>query len=208
MGQYEQGRSVVGEVGELVVTLPTSSMPVMFWGDPGGQRYRESYFDMFPGLWRHGDWIRFDPDGGSVIYGRSDSTINRYGIRMGTAELYRVVEARPEIAESVVVDLGFVGRPSLLTMFVVLQPGKTLDDALVAPLQHNIRTQASPRHVPDRIYQVQAIPRTLTGKKMEVPVLRLLLGAPAEKVAQPDTMSNPQRIAFFVQLAHEMARPA
>lgn len=141
MGQYEQGRSVVGEVGELVVTLPTSSMPVMFWGDPGGQRYQESYFDMFPGLWRHGDWIRFDPDGGSVIYGRSDLTINRYGIRMGTAELYRVVEARPEIAESVVVDLEFVGRPSPLTTFVVLQPGKTPDDELVAQLS----TTSAPR---------------------------------------------------------------
>jgi len=204
----EQGCSVVGDVGELVVTLPMPSMPVMFWGDAKGQRYQESYFDMFPGLWRHGDWIRFDADGTSVIYGRSDSTINRHGIRMGTAELYRVVEARPEIADSLVVDLEFLGRPSLMLMFVVLQPGKALDDALVAQLQQDIRTKASPRHVPDRIYQVQAIPRTLTGKKMEVPVRRLLLGAPVEKVAQPDTMSNPQSIAFFVQLAHEMARPA
>lgn len=197
----EAAQPVIDEVGELVVAQPMPSMPVKFWGDEQGQRLRESYFDMFPGLWRHGDWIRFHADGTSIIYGRSDSTINRFGIRMGTAELYRVVEGLPEIADSLVVDLEYLGRPSFMPLFVVLQPGVVLDDALVARITGAIRSQASARHVPDRVYQVQGIPRTLTGKKMEVPVRKLLLGAPANQVAHAETMSNPESLAFFVALA-------
>lgn len=204
----EAGQPVVDEVGELVITQPMPSMPVYFWNDAGDRRYRESYFETFPGRWRHGDWIRFHADGTSIIYGRSDSTINRFGIRMGTAELYRVVEAVPEVVDSLVVDLEYLGRPSCLALFVVLQPGAALDDALKARILGDIRTQASARHVPDRVEQVRAIPRTLTGKKMEVPVRKLLLGAPVEQVARPETMSNPESIDYFVQLAREFNAPA
>ncbi len=200
----EQGRPVVGEVGELVVTKPMPSMPVFFWNDPGDRRYRESYFEMFPGAWRHGDWIRFTSEGTSVIFGRSDSTINRHGIRMGTAEIYRVVEALPEVRDSLVVDLEYLGRPSLMPLFVVLQPGLQLDDVLRARIRDAVRTQASPRHVPDRIWQVDEVPRTLTGKKMEVPVRRLLLGTPLDKVAHPDAMANPCSLDFFVRLATQL----
>jgi acetoacetyl-CoA synthetase len=197
----ERGRAVVGEVGELVVTQPMPSMPVYFWNDPGQRRYRESYFEMFPGVWRHGDWIRFTPEGASVIFGRSDSTINRYGIRMGTAEIYRVVEALPEVADSLVVDLEYLGRPSFLPLFVVLRAGIALDDGLRARITGAIRQQASARHVPDAVYPVEEIPRTLTGKKMEVPVRRLLLGAAVGEVAHPDAMANPRSLDFFVRLA-------
>lgn len=197
----EQGEPVVDEVGELVITEPMPSMPVCFWNDPGNQRYLDSYFDTFPGKWRHGDWIRFTPRGTSVIYGRSDSTINRFGIRMGTAEIYRVVESLPEVRDSMVVDLEFLGRPSFMPLFVVLHEGQTLTEDLSKRIADEIRTKASPRHVPNQIYQVSDIPRTLTGKKMEVPVRRLLLGSPAEKVAHPDAMANPQSLAFFVALA-------
>lgn len=200
----EQGRAIVGDVGELVVTQPMPSMPVFFWNDPEQRRYRESYFEMFPDVWRHGDWIRFTPEGTSVIFGRSDSTINRFGIRIGTAEIYRVVEALPEVLDSLVVDLEYLGRPSFMPLFVVLQPGAVLDDALVRRIESAIRTQASARHVPNRIWQVDDIPRTLTGKKMEVPVRRLLLGSPIGKVAHPDAMANPSSLDFFVGLAAQL----
>lgn len=197
----EQGEAVVDEVGELVITQPMPSMPVYFWNDPGNQRYLDSYFDTFPGKWRHGDWIRFTPRGTSIIYGRSDSTINRFGIRMGTAEIYRVVEALPEVRDSMVVDLEFLGRESFMPLFVVLHEGQSLTDELANQIAAQIRSKASPRHVPNKIYQVADIPRTLTGKKMEVPVRRLLLGSPAEKVAHPDAMANPQSLDFFIDLA-------
>jgi acetoacetyl-CoA synthetase len=197
----EQGRPVVDEVGELVITRPMPSMPVRFWNDPGDRRYRESYFETFPGVWRHGDWIRFTPRGTAVIYGRSDSTINRFGIRIGTAEIYRVVEELPEVLDSLVVDLEYLGRPSALLLFVVLAPGAALDDTLRATLLDRIRTQASARHVPDAVHAVPEIPRTLTGKKMEVPVRKLLLGAPLAKVASPDAMANPGSLDYFVKLA-------
>lgn len=200
----EQGRPVVGEVGELVITKPMPSMPAYFWNDPEFNRYRESYFEMFPGLWRHGDWIRFTPEGTSVIYGRSDSTINRFGIRMGTAEIYRVVEALPEVCDSLVLDLEYLGRPSSMPLFVVLQPEVLLDDALKSRIENAIRKQASARHVPNFIWQVDEIPRTLTGKKMEVPLRRLLLGTPVEAVAHPDAMANPHSLDFFVRLATEL----
>jgi acetoacetyl-CoA synthetase len=197
----EAGQPVVDEVGELVITQPMPSMPVYFWNDPGNKRYLESYFETFPGVWRHGDWIRFTPRGSSVIYGRSDSTINRHGIRMGTAEIYRVVEELPEIRDSLVVDLEFLGRESFMPLFVVLKPGFVLDEALKAKIAAQIRTKASARHVPNEVYEVAEIPRTLTGKKMEVPVRKLLLGADAHKVASPDAMANPASLEFFVALA-------
>ena len=200
----EAGQPVVDEVGELVITQPMPSMPVYFWNDPGNKRYLESYFETFAGVWRHGDWIRFTPRGSSVIYGRSDSTINRHGIRMGTAEIYRVVEELPEIRDSLVVDLEFLGRESFMPLFVVLKPGFVLDDALKAKIAAQIRTKASARHVPNQVYEVAEIPRTLTGKKMEVPVRKLLLGADAHKVASPDAMANPASLDFFVKLAAEL----
>jgi acetoacetyl-CoA synthetase len=211
----DAGRPVVDEVGELVITKPMPSMPLYFWGDEPlppcavvGQRYRESYFETFEGVWRHGDWIRFTPRGTSVIYGRSDSTINRFGIRMGTAEIYRVVEELPEVRDSLVVDLEFLGRPSFMPLFVVLKPGCVLDAALKARIADEIRSKASARHVPNEVYAVDEIPRTLTGKKMEVPVRKLLLGMPREKVASADSMANPASLEFFVGLAAQLNQEA
>ncbi|MGN1056036.1 MAG: acetoacetate--CoA ligase [Comamonas sp.] len=193
----EQGEAVVNEVGELVITLPMPSMPVFFWNDTEGKRYFDSYFDVFPGYWRHGDWISFSERGTAVIYGRSDTTINRFGIRMGTAEIYRVVEEIDAVKDSLVVDLEFLGRPSFMPLFVVLAPGQQLDAALTEQIKNAIKTKASARHVPNVVVQVPEIPRTLTGKKMELPVRKLLLGADARKVASPDAMANPHSIEFF-----------
>jgi acetoacetyl-CoA synthetase len=193
----EAGQPVIDEVGELVVTKPMPSMPLYFWNDPDGKRYRESYFEMYPGVWRHGDWIRFTRSGSSVIYGRSDSTINRHGIRMGTAEIYRVVEALPEVRDSLVIDLEYLGRESFMPLFVVLAPGVVLDEALKARIADAIRRGASARHVPNDIVAIDEVPRTLTGKKMEVPVRKLLLGQPKEKVASADAMVNPGSLVFF-----------
>jgi len=201
----EHGRPLVGEVGELVVTEPMPSMPLYFWNDPGGRRYLESYFEMYPGKWRHGDWIRITDRGSCIIYGRSDTTINRHGIRMGTAEIYRAVEGCPEVTDSLVVDLEYLGRPSHLALFVVLRPGDVLDDALKARVKASIRTLASARHVPDEVYAIEEVPRTLTGKKLELPVRKLLLGAPLEKVASPGAMANPRSLGFFVELAKRLA---
>jgi acetoacetyl-CoA synthetase len=201
----EQGRPLVGEVGELVVTAPMPSMPLYFWNDPDGRRYRESYFEMYPGKWRHGDWIRITDRGSCVIYGRSDTTINRHGIRMGTAEIYRAVEGCGEVTDSLVVDLEYLGRPSHLALFVVLRPEVVLDDALKARIKASIRALASARHVPDEVYAIEEVPRTLTGKKLELPVRKLLLGAPLEKVASPDAMANPRSLGFFVELAKRLA---
>jgi acetoacetyl-CoA synthetase len=200
----EAGKPVINEVGELVITKPMPSMPIYFWNDPGNKRYRESYFEMFPGVWRHGDWIRFTDYNSCVIYDRSDSTINRFGIRMGTSEIYRVVEELPEVLDSLVVDLEYLGRPSLMVLFVVLQQGQVIDDALRERIKLQIRTKASARHVPDEVVQVVAIPRTLNGKKMEVPVRKLLLGSDPDKVASPDVMQNPGSLAFYVEYAKSL----
>lgn len=197
----EAGNAVTNEVGELVITKPMPSMPVGFWNDPDGTRYRDAYFDTYPGVWRHGDWIRITDRGSAVIYGRSDSTINRAGIRMGTAELYQVVEALPEIADSLVVDLEYLGRDSYLPLFVVLAEGAALDDDLVARIRTGIRDGLSPRHVPDDVFAVDAIPRTFSGKKMEIPVRRLLLGKPADEAVNRDTMANPESVDWFVEFA-------
>jgi acetoacetyl-CoA synthetase len=200
----DAGKALVNEVGELVVTEPMPTMPLHFWNDPGDRRYRESYFEMYPGKWRHGDWIRFTERGTSVIYGRSDTTINRHGIRMGTAEIYRVVEELPEVMDSLVVDLEYLGRKSHLALFVVLRPGFALDDALKARIRERVRAAASARHVPDEIYAIGEVPRTLTGKKMELPVRKLLLGMPMDRVASADAMANPRSLGFFVELSRRL----
>jgi acetoacetyl-CoA synthetase len=192
------GQPVIGEVGELVITAPMPSMPVGFWGDVSGERYRASYFADFPGVWRHGDWIMMLPDGGCVIYGRSDATLNRGGVRMGTSEFYRVVERLPEIADSLVVDTGKLGEQGRLILYVVPAAGQVLDDELTGRIRSALRTELSPRHVPDEIHQVPGIPRTLSGKKLEVPVRRILLGTPVEQAADPDALANPEVLAFFV----------
>jgi acetoacetyl-CoA synthetase len=212
----EDGRPLMDEVGELVCTQPMPSMPLFFWKDEGGRRYRDSYFDMFegrdgkPAAWRHGDWIRLVPHPesgsvGAVIYGRSDATINRHGVRMGTAELYRAVEALPEVLDSLVVDLEYLGRESWMPLFVVLREGLALDDTLTQRLKQAIREALSARHVPNEVFQVAAVPRTLSGKKMELPVKKLLLGAAPEQVLKRDAMANAESIDWFVAFAQARA---
>jgi len=191
------GQSVIGVVGELVLTLPMPSMPVGFWNDPGGERYRASYFADYPGVWRHGDWIMILPDGGCVIYGRSDATLNRGGVRMGTSEFYRVVERLPEVADSLVVDTGQLGQDGRLILYVVPATGHAVDDALVTAIRSLLRTELSPRHVPDEVHQVPGIPRTLSGKKLEVPVRKILLGTPVAAAADPDALANPDVLKYF-----------
>jgi len=200
----EQGQPLIDQVGELVVTAPMPSMPLFFWNDPDGRRYRESYFEFFPGVWRHGDWCKITPRGGVVIYGRSDATINRMGVRMGTSELYRAVEGIPEVLDSLVVDLEVLGHASYMPLFVVLRPGVALDEALKGRIKQQIRTLLSPRHVPDEIFAIPDIPRTLSGKKMELPIKKILLGTRPERAASPDSMSNPQVLAYFAELAQRL----
>jgi acetoacetyl-CoA synthetase len=204
----EAGQPLIDAVGELVVTKPMPSMPLYFWNDTGGKRYFDSYFDHYPGWWRHGDWLRITPRGGAIIYGRSDTTINRHGIRMGTSEIYRVVDALPEILDSLVVDLEYLGRPSFMPLFVVLRPGIELDAPLQSRINAAIREFLSARHVPNVILAVPEIPRTLTGKKMELPVKNLLLGMPVEKIANPDAMANPASLQYFVAFAAARAAVA
>jgi acetoacetyl-CoA synthetase len=193
----EYGERVVGQVGELVITQPMPSMPVGFWNDPDGVRYQESYFDRYPGVWRHGDWIEFLPDGGCIIYGRSDATLNRGGVRMGTSEFYRVVESFDEIADSLVVDTGRLGAEGRLILYVVPAPGAELDDDLKNRIRAALRTELSPRHVPDEIHQVPGIPRTLSGKKLEVPVRKILQGTPPGLAADPNALADPDVLKYF-----------
>ncbi|MDD5295714.1 MAG: acetoacetate--CoA ligase [Rhodocyclaceae bacterium] len=197
----DAGKAQVDEVGELVCSAPMPSMPLYFWNDPDNRRYRDSYFDVYPGIWRHGDWIRITPRGGAIIYGRSDATINRHGIRMGTSELYRAVEDLPEVLDSMVVDLEYLGKESYMPLFVVLRPGQDLTPDLTKLIRDRIRVALSARHVPNEIFQVAAIPRTLSGKKMELPIKKLLLGQPLEKSANPDTMANPESLAWYADFA-------
>jgi acetoacetyl-CoA synthetase len=197
----DAGRPLLDEVGELVCTAPLPSMPLYLWGDSDGRRLNESYFDVYPGVWRHGDWVRITPRGGAIIYGRSDATINRHGIRMGTSELYRLVEDQPEVLDSLVVDLEYLGRGSWMTLFVVLREGHVLDEALTATLRQKIRAGLSPHHVPTEIVQAPEVPRTLSGKKMEVPIKKLMLGQPLEKVANPDAMANAGCLPWYCAFA-------
>ncbi len=200
----EDGNAVIEEVGELVITEPMPSMPAFLWGDADGSRYRESYFDMFPGIWRHGDWIEITSRGTAIIYGRSDSTINRSGIRMGTSEIYRAVASIDEITDAVVVDVPRPGTEGWMPLFVVLRPGASLDDALIAEIARRIRERCSPRHVPDRVYEIAEVPRTLSGKVLEVPVKRILMGTPPERVASRDSLANPDALDYFVDLARDL----
>ncbi len=213
-----EGLPVMGEVGELVCAQPIPSMPLFLWGDEDGSRYLSSYFDMYPAghgrqpgggdgpaamgaVWRHGDWLKIGANGGCVIYGRSDATINRHGLRMGTSEIYSAVEALPEVLDSLVVDLEHLGRDSYMPLFVVLRPGVALDDALRARINGAVRTALSPRFVPDDIFAVAEVPRTLSGKKQELPIKKLLLGQPIDKVVNKDAMANPACLDWYVAFA-------
>jgi acetoacetyl-CoA synthetase len=194
------GNPLTGEVGELVITEPMPSMPLYLWNDPDGERYRESYFDMYPGIWRHGDWIEITDRGTAIISGRSDSTINRGGIRMGTAEIYRAVLAIDEVTDALVVDIARDGE-DWMPLFVVLRDGAELDDDLRKTIRTRIREDCSPRHVPDEIVAVKEVPRTLSGKVLELPVKRILMGTPADKAASRDSLANPEALDFFVSWA-------
>jgi len=199
----EDGNPVVDEVGELVITEPMPSMPLFMWGDQDGVRLRESYFEMFPGVWRHGDWVRITPRGGAVIYGRSDSTINRQGVRMGTSEIYRAALALPEVLDALVVDVPKADDPGELWMmlFVVLAPGCTLDDALRGRIAAAIRENCSPRHVPNEILAVAQVPRTLSGKLLEVPVKRILMGMEPGRAVSTGSLADPAALDYFLELA-------
>ena len=194
----DDGTSLVDEVGELVCKKPFPSMPIYFLDDPDYKRYRESYFEDYPGLWRHGDFIKLNQHGGAYIYGRSDSTLNRFGVRIGTAELYRTVEKLPEVADSLVVCVELPGGQFFMPMFLQLAPGEALTEELTDKITTELRENCSPRHIPDKFYAIDEIPYTLTGKKLEVPVRKLLLGWPLEKTASKDSMKNPESINFFV----------
>lgn len=198
----EAGEAVVDEVGELVITQPMPSMPLYFWNDRENVRYQESYFDLFPGIWRHGDWIKINERMGCVIYGRSDSTINRQGIRMGTSEIYRVVESFSEITDSLVIDLEALGQQSYMPLFVVLREGVALTDLLRSRIKQMIREEISPRHVPNDIFAIQEVPYTLSGKKMEVPIRKILLGQPVDQAVKRDAMRNPGALDYFLSFRH------
>ncbi|RFU20342.1 acetoacetate--CoA ligase [Geodermatophilus marinus] len=200
----DDGRPVVGRVGELVVTAPMPSMPLFLWGDGDGSRYRESYFGTFPGVWRHGDFLEVDERGGCFVRGRSDAVLNRHGVRIGTAEVYRVVEDEPAVVSSLVVHLDLPGGRSHMPLFVALAPGAELDEELEARLRRRLREENSPRHVPDRVVAVRTIPLTRSGKKMEVPVRRVLLGADPAEVADPSAMADPDALADFAAYARTL----
>jgi acetoacetyl-CoA synthetase len=200
----DEGNSIVDEVGELVITEPMPSMPLFLWGDEDGSRYRESYFDMYPGIWRHGDWIEITSRGTAVIYGRSDSTINRQGVRMGTSEIYRAVQAVPLVLDALVVDVPRPGTEGWMPLFVVLAEGVELGADLETEIKRRIRDDCSPRHVPNAIFQIAEVPRTLSGKVLEIPVKKILTGTPPDRAASRDSLANPQALDYFVKLAAEL----
>ncbi len=200
----EDGQALIDQVGELVIADPMPSMPLYLWNDPENKRYLESYFDMYPGKWRHGDWVKITPRGSGVILGRSDSTINRLGVRMGSSEIYSAVEDLEEILDSLVIGFESPGGKYLMPLFVVLREGAELDDTLKAKIIQKIRSALSPRHVPDEIYAIAEVPCTLNGKKLEVPVKKILSGISVEKAVNVDSMSNPDAIEYFVKLANEI----
>ena len=204
----ESGLPVIGEVGEFVVTEPMPSMPLYLWGDRDGSRYKESYFSVYPGVWRHGDWLKVTERGSCIIYGRSDSTLNRGGVRMGTSEFYSVIDELEEVVDSLVVDTSSLGNEGKLLLFLVLGEGVQLDDDLTAKLKARLRSALSPRHVPDEVYAVPEVPRTLNGKKVEVPVKRILLGESPDVVVTPSSLANPDSIQYFVDLANQEASGA
>ena len=202
----ERGERVVNEVGELVITEPMPSMPLYFWRDPGHQRYRDSYFDTFPGMWRHGDLCRINRRGGCYILGRSDAALLKHGVRIGTSEIYRVLDTMPEISDALIVSLELATGEFLLPLFVRLQDGLKLDDPLIEAIRAKLRNDCSPRHVPDRIYQVDAVPYTRTRKKMEVPVKRILMGVAAAKAAEASSLAEPGALDYFVRLAKQIRK--
>ena len=199
-----EGQLLTGEVGELVITKPLPSMPLRLWNDPDGRRYRESYFETYPGVWRHGDWIKVTGRGSCAIYGRSDSTLNRGGVRMGTSDFYRVVDDVEEVLDSLVIDTGHAGRDGRLILFLVLRDCGALDDGLRGRIAARLRRDISPRHVPNEMYAVPEVPKTLNGKKMEVPVKRILSGEPADTAVSKDAMANPESLRPFLELAREL----
>ncbi|MDQ3726415.1 MAG: acetoacetate--CoA ligase, partial [Actinomycetota bacterium] len=198
-------RPLIGSVGELVIERPMPSMPLFFWNDANFERYRESYFEMFPGVWRHGDWLELTRRGTAVIYGRSDSTINRGGIRMGTSEIYRAVLSIDEIVDALVVDVPRPGTNGWMPLFVVMREGAELDEGLPREIARRVREQCSPRHVPDEVFEIDEVPRTLSGKVLEVPVKRILMGTPVEKAASRDSLANPDSLDYFVAMAKRLA---
>jgi acetoacetyl-CoA synthetase len=197
------GQPLIDEVGELVITEPMPSMPIFLWGDEDGSRLHDSYFSMFEGIWRHGDWIEITSRQTAIIYGRSDSTINRGGVRMGTSEIYRAVLAVDEVVDALVVDVPRAGTDGWMPLFVVLEDGARLDDDLIAAIRRRIREDCSPRHVPDEIRQIAEVPRTLSGKILEVPVKRILSGTDPDQVASRESLANPAALDYFVELAGE-----
>ncbi len=201
----ERGESVLNEVGELVVTEPMPSMPLHFWRDPGHERYRETYFDMYPGVWRHGDFFRVNRRGGCFVLGRSDATLTRRGVRIGTAEIYRSLALLEEVEDSLVVNLSLPGERYFMPLFVKLREGLSLDDTLAERIRDALRNEYSPRHVPDRIYQVDAIPVTHTGKKLEVPVRRILMGSPAARAVDRNSLAQPRALDFFIRYARRQS---
>jgi acetoacetyl-CoA synthetase len=199
------GKPLTNEVGELVLTKPMPSMPLYFWGDEDGSRYREAYFDVYPGVWRHGDWIEITDRGTAIITGRSDATINRGGVRMGTAEIYSAVMGVDDVTDALVVDIPRAGEDSWMPLFVVLREGAELDEALVAEIRRRVREDCSPRHVPNDVIRVEQIPRTLSGKVLELPVKRILMGTPPERAAARDSLANPEALDAFVDLARGLS---
>jgi acetoacetyl-CoA synthetase len=200
----EAGNSVIDQVGELVITEPMPSMPLFLWGDPDGERYRETYFSVYPGVWRHGDWIQITSRGTAIIYGRSDSTINRAGVRMGTSEIYRAVRALPEVQDALVVDLPRPGTEGWMPLFVVLREGVELTPDLVSRIKRRVADDCSPRHVPNDVYAIAEVPTTLSGKVLEVPVKKILMGTPAEQAASRDSLANPHALDYFVELGRNL----
>lgn len=195
----EEGNSLVDEVGELVIKKPTPSMPLYFWNDPNNERYYESYFNEYKGVWRHGDLIKFKEDGRCQIYGRSDSTINRGGVRMGSSEIYRAVESLEAIKDSLIVDISHPTREPYMPLFVVLEDGFVLSEELKTEIITSIRQNVSPRHVPNDMYVIEEVPRTLNGKKVEVPVKKLLMGVEYEQAVNEGSLQNPQTFNYFKQ---------
>lgn len=194
----EMGEEVLNEMGEMVITKPMPSMPIYFWDDPDHERYLESYFDMYAGIWRHGDWVEITDRGSLIIYGRSDATLNRQGVRIGTAEIYNVIQKMPEVKDSLIVNLELSGGRHYMPLFVVMEEGDKLEDTLKEKINKALRSEYSPRHVPDEIIEVEDIPYTISGKKLEAPVKKILLGMPIEKAANPGAMRNPKSLDFFV----------
>ena len=201
----DNGNTLINEVGEFVVTQPMPSMPLYFWNDPDNKRYTETYFSDYPGIWRQGDYFMINEEDGCFVLGRSDATLNRYGVRIGTAEIYRSVAGVPEVADSIIVNLELSGGRFFMPLFVKLQDGLTLNDEIKKKINAKLRADYSPRHVPDDIFQIDDVPYTLTGKKMEVPVRKILLGFPIEKSANKDAMSNPQSLDYFIKFKEAQA---